>query len=413
MKILIISQYFWPENFRINDLARGLSEQGDQVTVLTGIPNYPDGRFFDGYGIFRLKAEYYHGIKVVRVPVVPRGKGGIARLMLNYLSFTLFACILAPFICRGKFDIIFFNLSPMAEGIPAMIFKRLKRAKLIFWVQDLWPETLSAIGAVKSRILLSLIGELIRIIYHDCDRILVASEGFVPYVESVMGGKSEKISYFPSWAENLYRPVVANDDILKNIHLPTGFRVMFAGNIGVSQDFDTILSAAERLRNYSDIHWIILGEGRMRSWVEAQIEKRILNRTVHLLGRHPVDKMPYYFALADVMLVTLKRDPIFASTIPGKVQSYLACGRPVVAALDGEGKRLVEESGIGRVAPTGNADALSRAVMEMYNMPKSQREGMGLRGREYYISNFERNILISILDGLMKESIDKGALRQC
>lgn len=185
--------------------------------------------------------------------------------------------------------------------------------------------------------------------------------------------------------------------------LPSGFRIMFAGNIGAAQDFPTILAAADKLRNYHDIHWLILGDGRARPWVEAEINKRELQDNVRLLGRFPMESMPYYFSMADIMLVTLKRDPIFSLTIPSKIQSYLASGRPIVAALDGEGGRVVVESGAGFASLPEDADALAENVLNMYLMPKEKREAMGRRGKEYCEEHFEREMLIDLLEGWMRE----------
>ena len=178
---------------------------------------------------------------------------------------------------------------------------------------------------------------------------------------------------------------------------------MFAGNIGVAQDFATILEAAEKLKGYPDIHWVIIGDGRMRPWVETQVKKRGLAKRIHLLGRHPVQAMPRYFSLADALLVTLRKAPIFELTIPSKVQPYLACAKPIVAALDGEGARVIKEAEAGVTCPSGDPEALSEAVLALYSMPKKEREAMGLRGREYFEKHFERTMLLGRLEQWMHE----------
>lgn len=179
MRILIVTQYFWPESFRINDIALGLRDKGHKVTVLTGQPNYPAGSFFPGYGFFKKIREDYNGVDVVRVPLLPRGSGGGVRLVLNYLSFAFFASILAPFRCRSGYDVIFvYEPSPITVGLPALLLKKLKHAPIMFWVQDLWPESLSATGAVRSAWVLKLVERLVRSIYRGCDVILVQSRAF-------------------------------------------------------------------------------------------------------------------------------------------------------------------------------------------------------------------------------------------
>jgi len=405
LKILICSQYFWPESFRINDLALGLKERGHEVTVLTGMPNYPSGRLFPGYRLFSPSTGKFEGIPVYRVPLIPRGNGERWRLALNYVSFALCASVLAPWRCRGTFDLIFvYEPSPITVGLPALLLKKLRRVPVMFWVQDLWPDSLSATGAVRSVRLLQWVARLVRFIYRGCDRILVQSEGFIPSV-TALGADPQRVAYFPNWAETLYQPVEVTQDALERKEVPAGFCVMFAGNIGAAQSFETILEAATLLRHHHDIHWVIIGDGHRRVWVEGQIVERGLKEKVHLLGPRPAEVMPRYFALADALLVTLKHDPIFALTIPSKVQSYLACAKPILAALDGEGARVVRESRVGTVCPAEDAKALAESVLRLSRMSPQERAAMGQSGRAYFEANFEREKLLDRLDGWMQEMI--------
>lgn len=402
MHILIVTQYFWPENFRINDIALGLLERGHQVTVLTGSPNYPYGKFFNGYGYFNRQQDY-HGVNVLRVPLIPRSKGNGLRLALNYLSFAVTSSIAGPLLCKGKYDIIFvFEPSPITIGIPALILKKFKTAPLLFWVQDLWPESLSATGAVKSKTLLALIGKLVSSIYKRCDRILIQSRSFLDSVVQ-QGGSSDRVVYFPNSAENIFNSKLTFSE--KVLSLPEGFKIMFAGNIGAAQDFATIIAAAEMLQRYKDIQWIIVGDGRMRQWAETEVHTRGLCNNFHFLGRHPLEAMPTLFSCADALLVTLKKEPIFAFTIPSKIQSYLACGRPIIAALDGEGAKIVAEAGAGLTCPAETPSALAQAVLKMYEMPKFEREKMGMIGRKYYEANFDCDVLLDKLELLMKQLV--------
>ena len=409
MKVLIVSQYFWPENFRINDLAAELVKKGHQVTVLTGIPNYPAGTFFPGYGFFRNIRQNYKGAKVLRVPLVPRGNGSGVRLCLNYLSFALIASFLAPFLCRGAHDVIFvFQPSPVTIGLPALVLKKWKSIPVLFWVQDLWPESLSATGAVRSTWIINKVRSLVGFIYRGCDRILVTSRAYYPPIQS-FGIDSEILRYFPQSVEAIYQPVRVEADAPEDTLLSNGFRVLFAGNLGSSQSFGTILDAAEKLKNYPYIKFIIIGDGRMRSWIEEEVGKRDLGETVQLLGRYPLESMPRFFALADALLVTLKREPIFALTIPGKIQSYLACGKPIIAALDGEGSRLIDEAEAGLSCAAEDADALTEAILALSKMPKERRDAMGMKALRYYQANFNRDMLIARLERWMKELSDENS----
>jgi glycosyltransferase involved in cell wall biosynthesis len=403
VRLLIVTQYFWPENFRINDLVTGLLARGHDVTVLTGKPNYPAGRFFAGYSFFSHSHERYGEARVVRVPLIPRGDGSGLRLLFNYLSFALFASLLGPIRCRDSYDAVFvFEPSPVTVGLPALLMKKIKRAPLLFWVQDLWPESLTATGAVRSSVVIGGVVRLVRLIYGHCDRILIQSMAFSERIMA-FGGTPQQLRYFPNTAEAIYRPVMLSPKAPEREKLPAGFRLVFAGNLGAAQSFETILGAAQRLSEHNSIQWIILGDGRLRPWIESQIHERGLAGKVHLLGQHPIESMPRFFALADALLVTLKRDPIFALTIPSKVQSYLACGRPIIGALDGEGARIIEESGAGLVAPAEDPAALARVVESLYVMPREARERMGASGLDYFAKHFSRELLIAKLEGWLTE----------
>lgn len=406
MNILIVTQYFWPENFRINDLVSGLVERNHKVTVLTGIPNYPEGRFFTGYGVFSNVSQEYMGAKVLRVPLIPRGKGGGIRLALNYVSFVLSACLLAPIKCKDPYDVIFiFEPSPVTVALPALLLKALRKIPVMFWVQDLWPESLSATGAVSSNRILSIVAGIVKFIYRRCDKILITSQSYKKSIE-FHDGAPENILYFPQSAEEIFQPIAEKQAVAALDSIPHGFWVMFAGNIGAAQDFETIIAAAEKLKNHENIHWLIVGDGRMRVWAEAQVAGRGLNRNVHFLGRHPLERMPVFFSHVDALLVTLKKEPIFSLTIPAKIQSYLACGRPIIAALDGEGAKLINEAGAGFTCPAETPDALAQIILKMYETPKAEREEMGAKGRSYYDANFDRNMLLNKLEGWIRELVE-------
>ena len=404
MRILIVTQYFWPENFRITDLALALKDKGHEVTVLTGMPNYPTGQMYEGYSWWKKREEMMGGIPIVRVPLFLRRESRSWQLALNYVSFVFSACLLAPWYLRKKkFDVVFtYEVSPVTVGIPAIWMARLKKTPMLFWVQDLWPETLEATGAIKSPMILSMVGRMVKSIYRGCDSILVQSQSFVEPAVAV-GAERKKIKYFPNWAESLYRPVQLCEDAPEREKIPSaGFIVMFAGNLGEAQSLDTIVAAAKQLKD-ENIHWVFLGDGRRRVWLEAVVEKQQLHK-VHLLGSHAMERMPAYFSLADAMLVTLKDDPVMATTIPGKVQSYLACGKPVIGALNGAGATVIEESQAGYCVASGDTEALARAVLKMSQLNAAERQEMGRLARKYYEEHFDRDTLIQQLELWMMDA---------
>ena len=401
MNILIVTQYFWPENFRVNDLALGLIERGHRVTVLTGIPNYPEGRFYTGYGFPGKHHETYLGIEIYRVPLISRGASKGVRLALNFISFALFGTLFGPLLCRAGFDVIYvFEVSPVTAALPAIVMKWIKKCPLQLHVLDLWPESLIATDAVRSKFALHIVDKIVRFIYRHCDQILVQSRGFrLSLLERGVDGA--KIRYFPSSAEGLFSSATL-EDVLPPAQMPEGFIVLFAGNVGEAQDFPTVLLAAEKLLAHQEIKFVIVGDGRRFEWVKDEVARRGLNN-VHLLGRFPLDTMPSFFKRADSMLVTLKNEPIFALTVPAKLQSYMAFGKPVAAALDGEGRDIIEQSKSGVVAPASNPDELAEAILHLHRMTPEQRAEMGANGRAYYFEHFDREMLLERLIIWMEE----------
>lgn len=402
MRILVVSQQFWPENFRINDLTAEFVKRGHEVTVLTGVPNYPEGKVFEGFKAEPKKYEQYQGVKIVRVPIIVRGSRKL-KLVLNYLSYALSATVLGAYKLRGqKFDVIFtYQPSPVTVGIPAGILRRIKHAPMVFWVLDLWPETLSAVGVVRNPKLLKTVGFLVRIIYRNCDLILAQSKSFISQIRKY-SGNDKMVEYFPSWSDiefNLDQVQPASEIIAK----PGTFNILFTGNIGEAQDFPSILEAVKILQHHSHIRWHIIGDGRYSQWVNSFIEKNGLGNNIVMYGRFPLERMPSFLKHADALLVSLKSDPIFSMTIPGKLQTYLSAGVPVIAMLDGEGADLVERSGVGLVSPAGNSAALAQNVLNMSNMSKDSRSSIGVNGRDVMLREFDRDKLINKLESWLLE----------
>ncbi len=401
MRILVVTQYFWPEEFFINDLVLSLRAMGHDIEVLTGLPNYPTGQFFEGYGYRGPYRQEYQGIPIWRSPLIPRANGAGWRLGINYLSFAVSACIRGLLACSRRFEaVLVFEVSPITVGIPARMMKFISGAKMFFWVQDLWPDSLKAAGGIRSERLLSWAGNLTRWIYRGADCILIHSRAFRDHVIKT-GANGDCVHYFPEWAEDLYRPIALPAEAPERRLMPTGFRIMFAGNLGEAQDLETILAAAELTRS-SSIRWLIVGDGRRAAWLREEAQRRELTK-VHLLGRYPKEKMPSFFSLADVMLVSLKKEPIFSMTLPTKVQAYLACGKPLLASVDGEVSRIVQEAEAGITVPAESPQELAMAAMKFTTLGPEQLQTMGLNARRYYESHFSRNFLLSRLDGLFRK----------
>lgn len=396
MRILIVTQYFWPENFKINDIALALKERGHEVFILTGKPNYPNGKFSKGYTFFNKRIEFWNGIKIYRSPIIPRGKGKGIRLFVNYISFSLFASIKLLFI-KNKFDKIFvYEPSPITVGIPGIVAKYKFNAPLYFWAQDLWPESISAAGGIKNKSVISVLDWLTRFIYKHSKKVLVQSKAFIPYILN-QNIEKDKLVYYPNSTENYYQELSTDQELLKT--LPKGIKLMFAGNIGEAQSFDTLLQAASILqKELIDVKWIILGDGRMKDYVNQKIKELNLEDNFFLLGAFPSTEMPKYFSCADALIVSLKKDPIFALTIPSKIQSYLACGKPIITSLDGEGSKIIEEANAGLTSPSEDYMGLVDNIKKFLLLSKYEQKVFGRNGRAYFNIEFEREILVDKLE---------------
>lgn len=400
MRILIITQYFWPESFKINDLALGLKERGHEVSILTAIPNYPKGVFDENYSFWKNNDEEWNGIKIYRSKIFPRGKGSI-RLMLNYISFVVFCSIKALFI-KEKFDKIFvYEPSPVTVGLPAIVASWKMKVPYYFWVQDLWPESLSAAGGIKNKYILSFFNNITKIIYKNAEKILVQSKGFESYIIK-QGNFLQKLIYYPNSAEKFYKPVESTDKYLSQ--LPLGFKLIFAGNLGEAQGIDTLIEAARIVKDSGiEVNWVFLGDGRQKNYYLNEVKNKGLADIFFFLGAFAPDEMPHFFSCADALIVSLKKNKIFALTIPSKLQSYLACGKPILASLEGEGAKVVEESKTGFVSPPENSKLFAENVIKFYNLSAESKIEMKENALDYFKKEFEREMLIDRLIGIINK----------
>ncbi|EAR23512.1 glycosyltransferase family 4 protein [Nitrococcus mobilis] len=414
MNLLVVSHYFWPEAFIITDLVKRLVKHGHNVTVLTGRPNYPDGELFPGYAEPKLRHEQLpEGIDVFRVPLRPRGVGGASNLILNYLSFVWLGLRYFPRLVKNRdFDsILVFAPSPITQAIPAIFLKYCKRAHLAIWVQDLWPESLAATGFVRNRLILRAVGWMVHGIYACTDTLLVQSRAFI--APTARFARADKIIYYPNSIDPPGLDAAGDNPLPLDLLelLETHFCVVFAGNIGKAQAVETLVGAAARLKEVSGCKFVLVGSGSMVSWVRERKDTLGLDNLV-LAGRFPMDTMPQIFRRAAALVVTLKDEEIFSFTVPSKLQAYLAAGKPIIAALNGEGARVVREAGAGVSCAAEDAGALAQCVRDLYVLPRSERERMGAAGYAYFLEHFEMNRqarrLVEILECRMAHTRGEG-----
>lgn len=398
MKILVISQYFYPENLRINDLVFSLKQRGHQVEVLTAKPNYPKGAYYDGYSFKKKSFELINGVPIHRSNIFLRGKGGGIRLFLNYISFVFFGYFKLLRL-KGSFNKVFvYAPSPITVGFLGILAAKKFKCKSYLWIHDLWPESVKVAGGINNKLILSVIDYMTRLIYKKTAVLLIQSPFFKKYLQS-QKVNLDKVIYYPYYAEEFYKPVIPSQHI-KN-KFPKGFNLLFAGNIGAAQSFDTIVDAINLIKN-ENINIIILGNGRDKIRVELKIKDLGLMDKFYFLGSHPPESMSAYFGAADALLITLKKAPIFSYTIPGKLQSYLACGRPIIGALDGIGKNIIDDSNAGLSSKAEDFEALAKNILLMSRTSEEDRFSYSQNGLAYFERYFNKEKLLAELEEILK-----------
>ena len=409
-KILFVCQYFYPEVFRGNDIAFHWAEEGHDVHVVTGIPNYPDGVFHDGYGLLKKRHEVVDGVRVTRQPIFPRGNNKIM-LMLNYFSYYLVAWIYILFhaICH-KYDFVFVQqLSPVMMSAPGVLYKKLKKVPLYTWVLDLWPESLSAAGGINNKFILDFFDLFVKSEYKHSDLILTSSKSFDQSILKY-GDYKNKIVYYPQWSDGNGSNMDCTNlaDILNEkgideemVFDERNFKVMFAGAVGEAHGMECNLQAALLTKERKDIKWVIVGDGRRMSWVQQFVKEHGLEETVLTLGRYPSETMPLFFKKADVMLVSLTDSPLFNLYAPAKISSYMAAGRPIIASLNGEGAEVVKDAECGWHVAPGDAQSLAKLVVRLSETAKETLAQKGASGRAFYEENFMKEKCLRNLDEIV------------
>ena len=399
MNLLILTQYFHPEQFRINMIAQELLKRGHQVSILTGQPNYPTGKMYSGYKAHQFKKDEWQKITIYRVPIIPRGNAKNVRLVLNYLAFMLSSSFFSFFLKKKKFDACFvFQAGPIFQDFAGVVLKKFYRVPLYLLIQDLWPESLHATGRLKVPVIEKMIRRFVGLVYRQANQILVTSHAFIQPI-SHYPIKTKPI-FLANICEDFYRPI--SDSEKKMVpNMPAGFKVMFTGNLGAAQALSTLIDAANILKKHTDIKWVLVGAGSELDNTKQLVKKYGLENRVIFLGCHPSESMPNIIADADVCLATLNKDPIFSLTVPAKIQSYMACAKPIISAIDGEVARMIQEAQCGISVDSENAEALAQAVFALKNNSIDERLQMGKNGRSYYEKHFQSDVVIDKLEHIL------------
>jgi len=393
--ILVISQYFFPENFRINDICKQWVAKGYKVTVVTGIPNYPQGKFFKGYGLFKKRNEIYEGIEIVRLPLIARGNSSI-RLVLNYLSFVISGGIWSLFSKVKPTHVFIFEVSPMTQALPGVWFAQRKNVPCLLYVQDLWPENVEIVTGIKNPLIIQSIGKMVDYIYKNSTKILTTSNSFINAIEK-RGVPRNKIQFWPQYAEDFYQ-VISNKTDNKNVER---LSIVFTGNIGTAQGLEILPLVAARIKVMElprKIVFTLVGDGRYKSELKKIIFDQGLSEYFYFIDRQPAEKIPEILSEHDVALLTLANDKLFSMTIPAKLQSYMACGMPIIGSVSGESSNIIQESHSGMTSSPEDVEMFIKNLLRFSEISKKDLNIMGENSREYYEQNFNKDKLLKEMD---------------
>ena len=393
LKVLIISQYFWPEQFRINELAKYLKIKNLEVEILTGLPNYPNGELFSDYKKNPNKYKYFHGSKIYRLPIILRRDSSKINLFLNYISFIISGIFIAPFILRKKkYDVIFtFATSPITVAIVSIYLAKIKNCKSVLWVLDLWPNILYELKIIKNKYLITLLDDLIKRIYQKTDIILAQSKTFKIFIDKKLNKK--KSIYFPSWPEKLS---TKNNLVIKKNK--NKINIVFTGNIGEAQNFDNVFKVIKYFKNNEKLNWIIVGSGRKLNMFQKKAIRYEINN-IKFYGNQPIKNISSFHSIADCLLISLKKGKALSATIPGKLQTYLNSNKYILGMIDGEARDLIYESKAGECVSPDDVIGMIKLIK---NLQKNKKKILSKRSkintRKFVNKNFNK---INLLEGLI------------
>jgi len=393
MKILVVCQYYYPEPFRISDICESLVKKGHAVTVLTGLPNYPEGLVLDGYRHGKKRNEVLNGVKVIRCFEIGRGKSKL-KLFLNYFSYTVSATLKALFM-KEEFDVVLVNqLSPVMMGIPATVYKKRHQKKILFYCLDLWPDSLAAGGVKEDSIIYKMFYKISKWIYNSADMILVTSSMFEDYFKNTLKIDAVNIKHLSQYAEDIFTQN-EKDNVVVSKDKSEKLNFVFAGNIGDMQSVETIVKAANELYERTDIVFHIVGDGSKTEECK-KLANRLGLKNIMFYGRRPVNDMPKFYELADAMLITLKNNKTLSYTLPGKVQSYMAAGKPIIGAINGETRRVIEEAACGFSCEAEDYKGLASLIEKFVDNNFALQ--MSINSKKYYVEKFNKPNFINKLE---------------
>lgn len=396
--ILIISQIFHPDEFRINDIALELKSRGFKVSVVTGYPNYPEGKIPKEYQSHKITKETYEGIEITRLPIIERGKDNKIKLMLNYASFPVSGFFWNLFNDIDADAVFIYEASPMSQALPGVWHAKKQNIPCYMYVMDLWPENLEVVGNISSPLILKPIEKMVDYIYAGCDRIFTPSKAFIERI-AARGVPEEKIEYWPQYAESCYYPVNKANVTIDAIPQDGILNLTFAGNIGYAQGLELLPQLASKLKdNDKRVRFNLIGDGRYKQKLISEIEDLSVMEYFNFIDRQPPEKIKKYMALSDASLILLSKHKLFELYIPAKVQSSLACGIPIIGSISGETKRIIDGAEIGYCSEAGDLEGLYQNISQFAGLAPPERSAMKENALQYYQNNFEKEKLMDELE---------------
>jgi len=372
-------------------------KRGYKVTVLTGIPNYPQGKYYDGYGLFKNRKGTYNGMDIIRIPLIPRGNNAIM-LALNYLSFVVSGFFWKLF-TKIKADYVFiFEVSPMTQALPGVWYAKKMKIPCYLYVTDLWPENVEIVAGITNKRILNAIGVMVDYIYKRCDRIFTSSESFIQAIVD-RGTDREKLEFWPQYAEDYYKPVDKEKANIPEIPQDGIFNIIFAGNIGFAQGLDVLPEAAKILKkNNTKARFNIVGDGRFKETLKVKVEESQVEDYFNFIDKQPATRIPEFMAVSDATLISLSKSKVFSITLPAKTQSCLACGVPVIVSADGEIQDVINAADAGVCSDAGDAKGLAENINKLVNMSAEKHKDMARNAVDYYQKNFDKKTLLNKMD---------------
>lgn len=401
--ILVISQYFYPEQFRVNDICTEWIKRGYQVTVITGIPNYPQGKFYNGYGYFQKRTERYNGIDIIRLPIIPRGNSAVM-MALNYISFVISGFLWSKFTTLKADKVFVYEVSPMTQALPGVWYAKRVKIPCLIYVTDLWPENVEIVGGVHNRLILNMLGAMVDYIYKSCNRIFTSSRSFLQAINH-RGVPLEKLEFWPQYAEEFYRPVDKKTCVVSEIPDDDSFNLIFAGNIGFAQGLDLLPQVAIELqRQNTKVRFNIVGDGRYLPVLKEAVQASGCENMFNFIHKQPAQRIAAFMSVCDAALISLSDNRIFEMTLPSKLQSLLACGIPLIVSANGEIQQVIEDSGAGYCCNAGDAVSLAEKIVELTRLSSEELKEMRKKARGYFIQHYEKRMLMDRIDKYFSEA---------